>query len=281
MPLWPRLALYLGAQALLFSAAFALGAAAAERLPGAGMLEAVLAGELAWGLPGLALTLLFWRFLDRRPWPRLGLRLPGARAAAGALLLGLAPLAAVLPVSLAAGHHRIEGLAAASPGAVLYLLGATALLALSIGLAEEVPFRGYLLPNLAERLGAPAAVALTSVLFAAIHTLDPAYRQPLNAAQMVLVGAALAWLRLGSGSLALPVLTHAAYNLGLLLVVGSPDLPGLFRTSTGPPDLWLGGEQAVGILDLVATGLWAAAVWRWAAARAGAKPPAPPEGARS
>lgn len=91
---------------------------------------------------------------------------------------------------------------------------AISLLAIAIAPAacEELLFRGAALPAL-ERLGAPAAAALSSLLFGVIH-LDAAggrlslYRVPFAFA----VGLGLAAIRLRTGSLGPAIVAHATLN---------------------------------------------------------------------
>jgi len=89
------------------------------------------------------------------------------------------------------------------------------------GLGEELFYRGYLQARLRRTLGAPAAIATASGLFAVRH-----YTQVLIAWPHVpwpaatiwvlaafIVGLALGWLYEKSGSLLPPILCHYAFNL--------------------------------------------------------------------
>lgn len=88
-------------------------------------------------------------------------------------------------------------------------------------LAEEVAFRGYLLSALRTRLRPGAAIAASSVLFAAMH-LDPV-RFPA----VFFLGAFLGWLAWRSGSLWPAVAAHAANNgLGSIAVTSRSGEPG-------------------------------------------------------
>ncbi len=101
------------------------------------------------------------------------------------------------------------------------LLGLLVLLnaALVAPLIEELVYRGVALQGLLRPLGAAGALALSALLFAAVHegfaSLLP----------MLALGALFAALRLGSprGSLVAPVVAHALYNgLMLTLVLAAP-----------------------------------------------------------
>ena len=81
--------------------------------------------------------------------------------------------------------------------------------------AEEILFRGILLPLLMKRLGAGPAVILSSVLFALIHFHVPSFF-PLF---VLATGLALAYIY--TGSLWVPIVMHALFNgmnLAILLL---------------------------------------------------------------
>ncbi len=81
--------------------------------------------------------------------------------------------------------------------------------------AEEILFRGILLPLLMKRLGAGPAVILSSALFALIHLHVPSFF-PLF---VLATGLALAYIY--TGSLWVPIMMHAVFNgmnLAILLL---------------------------------------------------------------
>lgn len=84
-----------------------------------------------------------------------------------------------------------------------WLVAATASLLAPI--AEEVVFRGYLLPLLQPRLGRATSLAATSLLFGLGHGLP--YALPLAA-----LGAFFGWLVQRHGSLLPAMLAHAVFN---------------------------------------------------------------------
>lgn len=113
-----------------------------------------------------------------------------------------------------------RGLAAAGAPAVaqpqlLYLAGAdfgrpmtwlfVAGVVVAAPIAEEVVFRGYLLPALRPALGPTGAIAATAVAFGLVHPL------PL-ALPAALLGAGFGWLAQRAGSLSPAILAHAAHN---------------------------------------------------------------------
>lgn len=97
-------------------------------------------------------------------------------------------------------------------GTMLALLGLGLFIAPA---AEEILFRGILLPLLMKRLGAGPAVILSSALFALVHLHVPSFF-PLF---VLAAGLALAYIY--TGSLWVPIMMHALFNgmnLGLLLL---------------------------------------------------------------
>ncbi|MFA5044224.1 MAG: type II CAAX endopeptidase family protein [Kiritimatiellia bacterium] len=97
-------------------------------------------------------------------------------------------------------------------GSLLALLGLAMIVAPA---AEEIMFRGILLPLLMKRMGVGAAVALSSALFALIHLHAPSFF-PLF---VLATGLALAYIY--TGSLWTPIVMHALFNgmnLAILLL---------------------------------------------------------------
>jgi len=91
-----------------------------------------------------------------------------------------------------------------------------ALLSVTAGVCEELVFRGFLLPVLADATGSLAlALVLSSGAFGIMH----AYQQPAGAARATLLGMLLAVPFLATGSLLPSILAHAGIDLlaGLVL----------------------------------------------------------------
>ena len=89
-------------------------------------------------------------------------------------------------------------------------------------LFEEMIFRGFLLPALSRRLGAPGAVVLTATLFGLLH--GPAYAGPTLA-----LGLLLGWLYWRTGRLWVSVGCHGAHNAAALVAAW------LSLSQPGPP----------------------------------------------
>lgn len=88
------------------------------------------------------------------------------------------------------------------------------LVSLLAGLGEETLFRGLIQPLLEARLPLVPALLVTNLLFGLAHPLSRAY--VLSAAG---IGLYLSWLQVASGNLLLPILVHALYDFGALLLI--------------------------------------------------------------
>ncbi|MAE29035.1 MAG: hypothetical protein CMJ87_08685 [Planctomycetes bacterium] len=198
---------------------FGFGGAAQGDEPS--LLLTLLATNLVLGLPAIGLVLFV-----RRPagggLARLGLGSSGGlRAALGGacawllLLPGILGLGILWPALLAAAGQTPQ----AQPFIDDFLTGSGMSLALAVFLAaivtpllEELLFRGFLQPLLAERLGSGAAIVITSLLFSALHGLSAS--GPIFGLSLVL-GMTMA----RTGRLAGPWAIHALHNGGTLLLL--------------------------------------------------------------
>lgn len=178
-------------------------------------------------------------------WSRVGLGLEGLRPRW--LLIGLAvgTLAILVPCALLVGVNRFSF--ERQPAEVMSWWSAarSALFVLTpAALVEELAMRGYLLTTLVEGVGAPFAIAITSVLFALIHLLnpDPTF---LSTGMVALAGLFLATIRLTTGSLWAAWIAHLAWNLVQAVVLHAPvsglplPTPGYRLVDHGP--VWLTG----------------------------------------
>lgn len=244
--------------ALFLVGALALGAVLElrrRRGPGPWHIADGIGGLLLWVWLSTALSLLGQRLATGGFFPDEAALAPSVAATAGAGLLvgllvlrvagagplGLRELAPrwcglallLLPVLLGLSSLWVLALQAAGVEPVaqqiaeLFDGGVPLGVRLGLGLyavllaplLEELLIRGLLLLPLARRLGGPAAVGITALVFGLLHLGDPQSVPPL-----VLLGAVLAWLRLRSGSLWPPVLLHIANNAVALGVILLTDL---------------------------------------------------------
>ncbi len=90
-----------------------------------------------------------------------------------------------------------------------------AILAVAIlpAVCEEFLFRGFILTGLASSVGRWPAILVCAFLFGALHL------QPVQMPFTAIIGIALSYAALETGSLAVPVVMHCAHNLFLLMIV--------------------------------------------------------------
>ncbi len=78
-------------------------------------------------------------------------------------------------------------------------------------LCEELAFRGFLMPLLAQTFGVAAGIVLAAIPFAVAHAPQYAYSWR-HVALIGLAGVAFGWTRFRTGSTASATAMHAAYN---------------------------------------------------------------------
>lgn len=171
--------------------------------------------------------------LARRCWPELwplqrppglGMARPRSRffyAVAIAVGLLSPPIGGYITQLLAHGQHVTQNVVSLGQDAPYGWRVPLLLVVVGVGpLVEELLFRGVLLSALMRRMSTGPAVFACVLLFAGVHLpgLDfKWYALP----DLMLLAAALCWLRLQSGSLWPAVLAHGANNLFAMLVVYS------------------------------------------------------------
>jgi membrane protease YdiL (CAAX protease family) len=110
----------------------------------------------------------------------------------------------------------------ATQRSVMALLGATfkpgigllvsVALGLAAGVGEEMLFRGVFQYELAARVGQGVSLGVTSIIFGLLHAVTPAY-----AILATLASLYFGWLYQSAGNLAVPITTHAIYDVGALM----------------------------------------------------------------
>lgn len=232
-----------------------------------------------WVLRGvivaLSATIAVWlarRFLDRRTFGSLGLRLDGVALRDG--LAGFAISAAMLGlfigVCLAFGVVRIQwtgwtgGVGPALAGLPLWLFG----VGLAVAWSEELALRGYVLQNLGDGIGLTAAVLLSCVLYGAVHMANP-HSTMLSGVLIAALGylRVLGWLRTEQLWLAMGM--HAGWNFlqgpVLGLSVSGTHTAGLTRVTTSGPGWFSGGafgpEAGLAVVPALGLGVLLMHLW--------------------
>jgi uncharacterized protein len=150
---------------------------------------------------------------------------------------------------LAAGGHRVlEGSWPAFGQVPLVLMLGSVILSTPFQAGEELGWRGYALPRLADRMGMAAASLVLGVVWATWHlplfylpsadlTGQPF---PVFLVAVTALSVAMAWLYAGTGrSLLLVMVMHAAVNNTTGIVPGGMDRPAGVMTLDGTVVGWL------------------------------------------
>ncbi|MEU4528527.1 type II CAAX endopeptidase family protein [Micromonospora ureilytica] len=240
-----------------------LGVAAVE---GSFLLTLVIGAVTA------VLGVVVYRWVVRRTEGRepteLGLDGWGARLGRGTLL-GFAMFAAVIANIAFLGGYRVEGWGSAT--GALGLLGFMAAAAVT----EELLFRGVLFRIIEERTGTWIALALTGVVFGAIHLANPDATLWGATAIAIEAGFMLAACYAATRNLWVPIGLHFGWNLaagGIFSVVvsGNGESKGLLDASTSGPVALSGGDFGPeGSLYAVLAGVVLTVVFLWLAKRRG------------
>lgn len=167
------------------------------------------------------------------------------------LLLVLEPLLHLAVLALLAVRRTpgaedvlLPGAPASQPVALAIQVGVLCILA---PIAEELFFRGRLLPWLAARLGPGSALSASALAFAVAHG------SPIACLLAVPVGLVLGWLRLSRRDLGACIIVHQVHN-GLILLAG----PALFTLPLAAAVLAGGGVVLLALAAAHAGGRWRA-----------------------
>ncbi|MBQ0988628.1 CPBP family intramembrane glutamic endopeptidase [Micromonospora sp. H61] len=208
------------------------------------------------------------RRTERREPTELGLDGRGGKLGRGTLI-GFAMFAAVIATIAFLDGYRVEGWG--SPTGALGLLGFMAAAAVT----EELLFRGVLFRIVEERTGTWIALALTGVVFGAIHLANPDATLWGATAIAIEAGFMLAACYAATRNLWVPIGLHFGWNFaagGIFSVVvsGNGESKGLLEASTSGPVALSGGDFGPeGSLYAVLAGVVLTVVFLWLAKRRG------------
>lgn len=222
----------------------------------------------------LAVTLAVWfarRLFDRRSVTSLGLA-PGPHLLPD-LLVGFAiPGAMMLTIfvlELALGWTRFDGWAWQTQSAGTVALSVLTGLAgfIVVGYQEELLNRGYYLQNIRQGMGLGWGLFLSSGIFAVMHFGNPNFTWYASLPGLLAAGYFLAFGRMRTGQLWLPIGLHAGWNFFEGTVFGFPvsgiELAGLVRQTPVGPAVFTGGAfgPEAGLMLIPAVAAGAACVW--------------------
>lgn len=215
------------------------------------------------------------RFLDRRPFARLGFHVDRRwwLDLAFGLALGCVLVAAVFGIEVSMGWLEVTGsFVNESPAIPLAgLVCISALACFGNGVEEELADRGYPMRNGAEglrtpRVGPKVALAivwtLTSMFFGLQHfsTWDVV-------AATALIGAVFALSFVLTGELAIAIGLHTTWNFMQITVLGMASTRertcSLLATRQTGHELWTGGDHGEGLLGVIAIVVAALAIVAW------------------
>ena len=167
-------------------------------------------------------------------------------------------------------------------GAVYLLLG-TALTLFQVA-GEEVLFRGWLFPALAERIGLAAGIGASALAFAAFHLVGGA-KAPLSLLNLFLGGVWFALLAWRSGGVLAPIAAHFGWNLaedlglGLVPNPGVGELGSVWNFDLAGSALWGGSDEGLNA-SVVMTAVLVALIVPLAWPRRAGSPRAPAVGSQ-
>jgi membrane protease YdiL (CAAX protease family) len=209
----------------------------------AGKIWAQIAILIGWSAAAFAVYSWFVRLIERRPVTELALPGMGRELGLG-MLIGFGLYTASILVLMIMGIYRIVG-----TNPVSFMLTAIPM-AVSAAVFEELLFRGVLFRIVEEWLGSWIALVVSSVVFGAVHLINPA--ATLTGAVFIaveagiLLGAAYMltrrlWMSMGF---------HVAWNWTQSavfsgVVSGADSDPGLIKPVIDGPDLLTGGQFGV------------------------------------
>lgn len=213
--------------------------------------------------PTIAIIIAIWlacRFIDRRRFSDTGIyfnKLWWTDFGFG-LFLGAALMSTIFLTEVGLGWVTVNETfrIGFSEHSFLTAILITALFFISVGIAEELTFRGYFLLNLAEGLNShwikPKAAVITSWIFTSVifgfgHLGNP-NATIVSALNIALAGIVIGFAYVLTGSLAIPIGLHITWNFFQGNVFGFP-VSGTTDWSTtflavqqGGPEVWTGGS---------------------------------------
>jgi membrane protease YdiL (CAAX protease family) len=202
------------------------------------MLQQDLAQFAIRALVPLAAYLILVKLIERRALTELAPRSVLPQGLLG-VLLGLVLFSAVVAVLWLAGSYHVTSIRPDAPW-----LGALLVVGLGAGIGEEIMFRGVLFRIVEEGLGTWWALAISALLFGAIHIANPGATLWSSAAIAIEAGLLFGLLYHVTRSLPICMGVHAAWNFAQGTIYGIPvsgsTAEGWLVSRRSGPD-WLSG----------------------------------------
>jgi membrane protease YdiL (CAAX protease family) len=193
------------------------------------------------GLIGITLSVyVARRWLDKRSFSSLGLRWDpdASRDLLVGILIPALLMALIFLTEWAFGWLDFQGISGRVGPSQTLEIGYWAAAFLMVGYYEELLSRGYWLQNIAEGLGLPVGVFLSSAIFAILHAANPS-ASVMSTLGILAAGYFLAFGYLRTRQLWLPIGLHIGWNFfqGPIFgfhVSGLETARLLIHTSVGP-----------------------------------------------
>jgi membrane protease YdiL (CAAX protease family) len=202
------------------------------------MLQQDLAQFAIRALVPLAAYLILVKLIERRALTELAPRSLLPQGLLG-VLLGLVLFSAVVAVLWLAGSYHVTSIRPDAPW-----FGALLVVGLGAGIGEEIMFRGVLFRIVEEGLGTWWALAISALLFGAIHIANPGATLWSSAAIAIEAGLLFGLLYHVTRSLPICMGVHAAWNFAQGTIYGIPvsgsTAKGWLVSRRSGPD-WLSG----------------------------------------
>ena len=126
------------------------------------------------------------------------------------LVIGFAMLSATVGIMYATGQITFAGFNLNMSGIGVFLLNL--LMWIPQGASEEIMFRGYMIPAFANRYKRVVAVAVSSILFSAFHSLNKGYT-PLASVNLAIIAVLFALIYFLTDDIWMTSAIHTAWNL--------------------------------------------------------------------
>ncbi len=202
------------------------------------LLQQDLGQFVVRALVPLAAYLILVKQIERRPLVELATRTLLPQGLLG-VLTGLVLFSIVVGGSWLVGSYHVVGIRRDVPW-----LGALLVVGLGAGIGEEIIFRGVLFRIVEEGLGTWWALAISALLFGAIHIANPGATLWSSAAIAIEAGLLFGLLYHVTRSLPLCMGVHAAWNFAQGTIYGIPvsgtQAEGWLVSRRSGPD-WLSG----------------------------------------
>ena len=223
------------------------------------------------GLIGITLSIyIARRWLDKRSFRRLGLHWDSGagRDLLVGILIPALMMALIFLAEWALGWLSFQGISGQAGPSQAPEIGYWAAAFLMVGFYEELLSRGYWLQNMADGLGLPVGVFLSSAIFAILHAANPG-ASIMSTLGILAAGYFLAYGYLRTGQLWLPIGLHIGWNFFQGPIFGFPvsglETARLLIHIPVGPDLITGGAfgPEAGLILIPALALGAALIYAY------------------